>query len=88
MFLPTLKLRQAGRLPSLAYILEHAREAWRRFPYVLVCAFLAAAVSITLIEAESSDFWFTKLLMTLGLGIPLFFSFALFHASTASSVAK
>ncbi len=69
------------RLPSLTYIAEHARGAWRRFPYVLVCASLGVIVAITLIEAESNDFWFTKLLMTLGLGIPLFFSLTIYRES-------
>jgi len=69
------------RLPSLTYITEHARDTWRRFPYVLVCAFLGVAVAICLIEAESDDFWFTKILMTLALGIPLFFSLTIYRES-------
>src|SRR5581483_6799950 len=35
-------------------------------------------VAITLIEAESDDFWFIKILMTLGLGMSLFFSVSIY----------
>jgi len=66
------------RLPSLSYIVDHAKAAFHRFPYVLICATLCAVLSITLIENESTDFWFTKLFMTVGLGLPLFFSLTLY----------
>src|SRR5581483_2004484 len=73
-------------LPSLTYIVENARAAFRRFPYVLVCAILSTFVAITLIEAESDDFWFIKLLMTLCLGIPLFFSLTLYLEKPVQSL--
>jgi len=65
-------------LPSLSYIEKNAKAAFHRFPYVLLCAALCAALSIVLIENKSEDFWFTKLLMAVGLGIPLFFSLTLY----------
>ena len=66
------------RLPSLSYLASHARGAFLRFPYVLLCALLCAFLSILLIETESDDFWFLKLFMTCGLGISLFFSLSLY----------
>ncbi|HVZ81831.1 MAG TPA: DUF4153 domain-containing protein [bacterium] len=65
-------------LPSLAYILEKGRAAFKRFPYPLICSFLGGATAILLIENQSDDFWFLKLLMTFGLGISLFFSLTLY----------
>ena len=66
------------RLPSLRFIVEKARATFLRFPYVLLCSIICAVLSIILIENESEDFWFTKLFMTFGLGIPLFFSLTLY----------
>lgn len=66
------------RLPSVNYIVEHAKETFHRFPYVLLCSIFTGTLAIILIEAESDDFWFIKLAMTLGLGIALFFSLTLY----------
>src|SRR5207247_5068877 len=66
------------RLPSLSYFTGHSRATFLRFPYVLFCAGLCAALSIILIENESHDFWFIKIFMTFGLGISLFFSLTIY----------
>jgi hypothetical protein len=66
------------KLPSVTYIVEHAKAAFNRFPYVLICSALSGFIAILLIEAESDDFWYIKLAMTLGLGIALFFSLTLY----------
>jgi len=65
-------------VPSLTFVVQHAREALRRFPLVFACAVLSAVVAISLVETDSTNFAFIKILMTLGMGIPLFFSLNLY----------
>lgn len=64
------------KLPSLNYLAQHAGHAFLRFPFSIICGFSGASIAIYL--AEKNDeiknlFPYVNLLLTFGLGIPLFF---------------
>lgn len=61
------------KFPSLSKITSEARAALFRFPLSLVCAISASFVAIYLVGSDLNTF-LLHLLLTLALGIPLFFS--------------
>ncbi|HTA76557.1 MAG TPA: DUF4153 domain-containing protein [bacterium] len=67
------------KLPSIDYVAGEARRAFDRFPYVLISAILSAIVALYLVEdTQEVQQELIKLLLVLSLGIPLFFSMALY----------
>lgn len=66
------------KFPSIRYIREHAEQTLRRFPYVLISAFLSAVFAVLQNENDFKDPFFTHLLMTCAMGIPLFFALGLY----------
>ena len=68
------------KFPSLQHLKEEAITAAFRFPMSLLCAFLGTGLAIYLVELDSveQNLGLLHLLLTLALGIPLFFLIDIF----------
>src|SRR3954466_6667303 len=75
------------KIPSVQNLVNAAMHTLKRFPLVLLCAFIGAAVSIYLVDRSSSELEFevhlVHLLITASLGLTLFLSVAMFTESKA-----
>jgi len=65
------------RLPSVRYVTDIAAKTFRRFPYVLALAVATCLLACWMVDQHDVDSSFTKLLLTLSLGIPLLLSLLL-----------
>jgi hypothetical protein len=64
------------KIPSLSYLSRNAGHAFLRFPFSILCGLAGAGVAIYLVENEDqikNFFPYVNLLLTLGLGISIFF---------------
>ena len=69
------------KLPSINYLVSHAKEALLRFPFTILSAFVGVCVAIYLVEynEEITNFFpYVNLLLASALGIPLYFSVSVF----------
>ncbi|WPR75565.1 DUF4153 domain-containing protein [Algoriphagus sp. NG3] len=67
------------KFPSITQLQQDGTHAALRFPFSLLFGFLAAGLGCWMIELNSShDLRFLNLLLTFGLGIPLFFCIDVF----------
>lgn len=68
------------RLPSLLYLWQKAKEGLQNFPFTILAALAASAVSIFLVENGDdleNVFPYLNFLLSAALGIPLFFSLSI-----------
>lgn len=73
-------MRLLDRFPSLQQLLTNSVNTFRRFPLTLLCAILGTGVAVFLIEDPGLDTAqvLVRLLLTFGLGLPLFTALTLF----------
>lgn len=79
------------KVPSITYLIEHAKKAFLRSPFTLLSAFLAVSISIYLVEYWddiSNLFPYVNLLLTAALAVPLFFSVSILLENRYYSLLK
>ena len=65
------------KLPSVQYVTDNAAKTFLRFPYALIVSIAACLLSWWLVDQHDIEPEWTKLLLTLSLGIPLMLSLIL-----------
>jgi hypothetical protein len=79
------------KLPSIQYLAQSAGQAFIRFPFSIISAFIGVCAGITLIEGEdhfANYFPWLNLMLTGGLGIGLFFCVDVFSYNQGYTRAK
>jgi len=76
------------RLPSIGVVVTGAVSAARRFPFVLVAAFVAAYAALRMIHNSADTSELTRLLTAATLGFPLFFALTVLAERRAHSAAQ